>query len=487
MKRFAAPLFCVALALLTFFEIPGHTWLQQDSQIYVPILEHERDPGMLRNDMLVQRSHVAYTLYDEIAVALRGATGLSFREVLAAEQIATRALGIWGLLMLAEVLGLGRWQAMVAAVVCSLGARITGPEVLTIEYEPTPRAFAVPLLVCAMGLAARGRWLASGIAAGAAVLYHAPTTLPVLAAGALVLASGRTDHKLRWSVPLACAFAILLVAAQGQEQHQQLFASLAPGQETLQRMRAAYVYVSTWPMQTIAWHLAIFAVLVAACRRLQRMGWLLLPAIGLLTMPLSWLLLEHWKWGLAPQIQPMRALLFGTLAMQLMTACAGMLAKRRGEAAVWLALAVAPSIPSLLAGYPQLHTPELGQLSAWARGNTSKDAVFVFPDSGKRLDAGIFRSEAQRAVYVDWKGGGQVNYLREFGDDWWFRWQQTVGRGFKAEDLGRYDGLGINYVVLRKRMADAPLFENGAYAVYAVTRPSRVAQQATQEGRVTRN
>src|SRR5215831_6341179 len=163
MNRLATPLFCIALALFTFFAVPGHTWLQQDSQIFVPILEHERDATILRNDILVQRSHVAYTLYDEIAVALRAVTGMPFRDVLAAEQIAARAFGIWGLLMLAEALGVTRRRAMIVAVICSLGARIVGPEVLTTEYEPTPRAFAVPLLVCALGLAANRRLFASGI------------------------------------------------------------------------------------------------------------------------------------------------------------------------------------------------------------------------------------------------------------------------------------------------------------------------------------
>jgi hypothetical protein len=467
--RWATPAVCLALALGTFFAFPGHTWLQQDSQIYVPILEHEHDPSVLRNDILVQRSHVAYTLYDEIAVALRNTTGLGFREVLAIQQIATRTLGIWGLLMLAESMGLGWWQSMAVAAICSLGARIVGPEVLTIEYEPTPRAFAVPLLVCAMGLAARGRWLASGIAAGAAVLYHAPTALPVLAAGALVM----RRERLAAMWPVAAAFAILLAAAQGQ-QHQQLFASLAAGQESLQRMRAAYVYISTWPAMTILRHVAIFAIGAAACARMRRTSWLMLPAIGLLTIPLSWLLLEHWKWGLVPQIQPMRALLFGTLALQLMAACVAVTTKRRWEAALWLALALAPAIPELLNGYPRLHTPELAELSQWARRNTPKDAVFVFPDAKRSLAPGIFRSEALRAVYVDWKGGGQVNYLRDFGDGWWFRWQQTVARGFRAGDLPRYAGIGIDYVVLAKRTAEAPLFENASYAVY------RTAPQETR-------
>jgi hypothetical protein len=118
------------------------------------------------------------------------------------------------------------------------------------------------------------------------------------------------------------------------------------------------------------------------------------------------------------------------------------------------------------AAYPQLHTPELAQLSGWARDNTPRDAVFLFPDAGRSLAPGIFRSDALRAVYVDWKGGGQVNYLEEFGEQWWFRWQQTVARGFSPDDLPRYAALGVRYVVLRKRTPTPPLFENPGYAVY---------------------
>ena len=52
--------------------------------------------------------------------------------------------------------------------------------------------------------------------------------------------------------------------------------------------------------------------------------------------------------------------------------------------------------------------------------------IFVFPDAGHALDPGIFRCDALRAVYVDWKGGGQVNFFREFGEQWWFRWRQEA-------------------------------------------------------------
>ena len=117
MKPLATASLCLALALLTFFQFPGHTWLQQDTQIYAPILEHLRDPSVLRNEILVQQPHVTYTLYDEVALGLRWLTGLGFEPVLAAQQIVTRALGIWGLVLLAESMGLGVWAAFTVAAI----------------------------------------------------------------------------------------------------------------------------------------------------------------------------------------------------------------------------------------------------------------------------------------------------------------------------------------------------------------------------------
>jgi len=522
MKRLAIAVSAVVLALLTFFQFPGHTWLQQDSQIYAPVLEHLRDPSVLRNDMLVQQPLVAYTLYDEAALALRGLTGLGFREVLAFEQVVARALGIWGLYLMAEALGLSLGPALLVSAICSLGATIAGPTVLSIEYEPTPRAFAVPLLICAVGLAAHRRYLGAGIAAACAFLCHPPTTLPFLAVY-LVLVTWRR----RWwgLAPVLAAIAILLIAARGQSPV--LFSHLTPLQEQLQRMRASYVWISTWPAALIIHHLILFAILLMAFARIRReiplelrvlvLG---LGILGVLSMPISWLLLEHWRWALVPQLQPMRALLFVALLVQFLTAAAGVNAvvrRRPLEAVAWFALAyllplqpvvtgplawnrvvlvvalaaltalavwrtprLAPvaamaaffAIPTLggVVNYPQLHTPELAQLSAWARASTPPDAVFLFPDAARGLDPGIFRAEALRAVYVDWKAGGQANYLKEFGDEWWSRWQQTMARGFKPADMAKYEGLGIGYAVLQRknRLPQPAAFENAKYAAYAV-------------------
>jgi hypothetical protein len=513
----------LALALLTFFQFPGHTWLQQDSQIYVPILEHLRDPSLLRNDILARQPHVAFTLYDEFARLLRAVTGLDFRVVLMLQQIATRALGIWGLwLILAPVKGPAR--AVIVAIV-ALGASIVGPQVLTFEYEPTPRAFALPLLLCAMGLVVRGSYLGAGIAAGVAVLYHPPTAIPFCVVFAIL-----ARRRLRALAPIAAAAAIVLLAARtqaGPAEAQTIFARLTPMQEQLQRMRAGYVWISMWRTAWIVQYIVEAAVVAGAFWRVRgeaspeaRAFLLGLPAIGLLSMPLSWLLLERFKWALIPQVQPLRALLFVTLSMQILAAWAAVRAGRGGRpweavawfaatylppvyssfteafpwqrVAVWLALASltavavwklprwAPlaalaaffAIPLLggVVNYPSLRNPELAAVSDWARSSTPRDAVFLFADAGRGLDPGIFRSDALRAVYVDWKGGGQVNYLKDFAEQWWFRWRQTMAVRFRPSALPRYEALGITYVVLqtRNRLPRPAEFENEKYVVYKI-------------------
>jgi hypothetical protein len=141
----------------------------------------------------------------------------------------------------------------------------------------------------------------------------------------------------------------------------------------------------------------------------------------------------------------------------------------RGQRAALAATALAAFfvIPMFgrVVNYPKLHTQEVTQLARWARASTPADAVFMFPAFGKDLSPGIFRSEALRAVYVDWKGGGQVNYLKELGEQWWARWQQA-GRLLTPDE---YRGLGIDYVVVRPGHGPpgmTPVFENARFAVY---------------------
>ncbi len=550
----------LAIAALSWVQFPGHTWLHQDTQIYIPILEHLRDPAVLRRDMLVERPHVSFTLYDETARALARVTGLGFREVLAGQQIVTRALGIWGLYLMAAALGLSAPASLLVAGILSLGATIAGPAVLSFEIEPDPRGFAVPLLFLAIGLIAHGWDFAAGIAASVAFLMHPPAAIPfwavylVRGAGtlpaALALLPAQASaarpgfrHLLvarpfRAFLPLAAACLILAIAAyfqEGAHEAQLFFSRISPSLEKLQRLRAPYAWISGWWRDGLPYYLALYAASVLAYARLRartppglRYFLIGLPLAGILSMPVSYLLLEKMKWVLLPQVQPMRALLFVTVIAEFSAAAAGIVAAemhRYLEAFAWFALvyliplnigitrvdtwsrawvaALLATCAALaafadarkfrwsgaaLAGvaiagffliprlggvqeYPRLHTPELAQLSAWARASTPPDAVFLFADAGRQLEPGIFRSQALRAIYVDWKGGGQVNYLPDLGAQWWARWQQAMAAPFDPRNVARYRPLGIDYIVLspRNRLPDrAPVFENARYLVYAL-------------------
>jgi hypothetical protein len=529
MKNLGVAAGVLAIAALTWFEVPGHTWLQQDTQIYVPILEHLRDPAVLRRDMLVERPHVSFTLYDETARGLARITGLDFREVLEGEQLATRALGIWGLYLMAAALGLSGPASLLVAGIVSLGATIAGPAVLSFEIEPDPRGFAVPLLFLAVGLIAHDRDFGAGIAASAAFLMHPPTVIPFWA---VYLFRAVVRRKFQAFVPLGAACIVLAMAAHFQEgatEVQLFFSRIAPSLERLQRLRAPYAWISEWWRDWLPYYLGLYVASLAAYARLReraprdlRFFLIGLPLVGILSVPLSYVLLEKMKWGLLPQVQPMRALLFVTVIAEFSAAAAGIVAaqaRRYFEAFAWFLLVylvplntsptAVPTAALLAAGasfaawgearkfrwsaaamagaaiagfcllptlgrvhaYPRLHTPELAQLSGWARASTPPDAVFLFADAGKQLQPGIFRAEALRAVYVDWKGGGQINYFTDLGEQWWTRWQQVLASPFDPRKVARYRELGIDYVVLspRDRLAGrAPVFENASYLVYAL-------------------
>jgi hypothetical protein len=119
--------------------------------------------------------------------------------------------------------------------------------------------------------------------------------------------------------------------------------------------------------------------------------------------------------------------------------------------------------------YREARTPELMELCGWARQETPKDAMFLFPDAGRSPEPGIFRATALRAVYVDWKAGGQINFFPKLGFEWWERWQRTMASPFRPEKLPVFASLGIDYIVLpaKNRLEGTdPVFANRALAVY---------------------
>ncbi|MCX6593430.1 MAG: hypothetical protein NTZ56_18095 [Acidobacteria bacterium] len=457
------------LTLLQFLYLPGHTYLQSDTQIYVPVFEHLLDPGVLAQDLLVTGAHLTFTIYDEVSIGLKRLTGADFEWVLQGQQLLFRALGLVGVFLIGRAAKLPDWAALLVAAISGAGATIMGPAVLSVEYEPVPRGYAIGLLLFSMGLAAHGHWLAAGAAGSIAVLYHAPAVWPFWLA-ALVFA-----RRMKLWLPLVAAGGLLaLLASQqvGIQEHQNLFSRLAEDHAQLQIMRASYNWVSVWGAQ-YAWHYPVACVvcLVALWRLgpefpLRRlMG--LMVLIGLFTLPASYLLLEQVRWTLMPQLQPMRALLYCILFGVIL---AGLAAYRtRGwERVLWLAIALYPAAVQKLP--PPIETPALRELTQWARQSTPAGAVFLFPEEGRRLAPGVFRARALRALYVDWKAGGQVNYFPVYSREWWRRWNEMLVPSFTPERVPLMASRGIDYLVVSKTklLGLTPTWSNTAYTVYRI-------------------
>lgn len=545
----------ILLTLLTFFQFPGYTYLTGDSQIYVPIMEHEWNPRILSRDLIATHSHLAFTAYDEIAIGLRWLTGGNFREILISQQFIGRAVGLLGVYLVASGLGLSPRMSVLAAAIFALGATVEGPSVLTEEYEPVPRCMATPLLLLALGLAANSRYVAAGAATAVAFLYHPPTTYPFLVIFLVLVLLPATDRRRRILIfaPILCAFLLLLILARYQPasaEAQPLFGRLDTNQEHLQRMRAPYNWVSTWGTARALHFILLWLATGAAFLRLRKFAspvlqaFLIgLPFIGIVSISVSYILLEQLKWAFIPQFQPARALVFLTAVASIGGAAAAVYAaqaRRYVEAMFWFVIVFAlPTnanvirifVPHfrepaywqrsvvllLLAGtacfavYMQtralswgalsligagllpffllppvsqqeanynLNTRELAQLSEWARNTTPERAMFLFPDAGTSAYPGVFRANSLRAVYVDWKGGGQLNFFKGLGGEWWSRWQQTMSPTAGVHSPAYYGAIGVDYVVLHKQyqsragarvFANNPVFEDGGFQVYQVS------------------
>ena len=516
-----AALGILAITALSFFVFPGHTYLEQDTQIYVPILENQWS-GALAGDLIVEHPHVSFTLYDEMTNGVRWVTRLPLEWILEGEQFVFRAAGFLGIYLIALSFGLDSSASILVTALWALGATIKAPAVLTVEYEPSPRSFAVPLLVLAVGLALRNRFRWAGLATAGAVLLHAPTTWPFFAVAAVFAIPRKGSWSLLTYPLVALGVLVAIGLSQATAEHQSFLGTLAPAQEASQRMRASYSYVSTW-WGDWAWQYEFFAaVAIAALWRVRaaREQWIWLGGLvvaGLLSVPLSWLFLDRLHLSVITQIQPARALLFVTGTAVLMAAVAALKAsekRRHVEAAAWFlfcllvpvhavffewpgwrvgcvaavaasalatiarpreprwrfaaALLLAPLV-AYCAGvvlHGQLGTPDLRNLAAWAR--VKGRGVYLFPEAGRDRSPGWFRASAVQPVYVDWKGGGQVNYLRGFSEQWAGRWNRVNILAASGASPKSYGDLPVDYLVYSHPLQTSlPLeFHNESWWVY---------------------
>jgi hypothetical protein len=506
------------------------------------MLERLDAPGYLSRDLVATHPHLTYTIYDEVALFVHAVAPLNFKTALIAQQLLFRAAGVLGAFLLAQAIGLDNLLAFLIAALLNLGAALTGPEVWLVEYEPVPRAFATGLVLLGIGLLAKEKPLLAGLAGGLALLYD-----PVIAAPfwVVVLAALIFDRHLRPLLrPAATVLLvfILLLANLAQLQPgvlepQVFFGEVSASVATIQRYRPSHAWVSLWAARDIWQYLAIWicglwatARIWPALNRQTRCFFVLLPLLGIISVPASYLLLEQLRFSLIPQVRPAQELLFTVGTASLACSVAGIraaLQRRYWEALLWfvvvfalplqvrvldllrvtdptnllqlvlcivlagllaafltqfgstklrpavlvvpvLAIVAAPTI-GRVQNYSDVEKEPIAEVANWAEKNTWGSSMFLFPDAGRNLYPGMFRAESRRAVWVDWKSGGLGDYFESFANDWWERWQHTMQGSFSAEHLQGMLSLPVDYYVLKRAnyLADVkPVFGNREFVVY---------------------
>lgn len=362
MRRFALLFLGVVGATWLQFEFfPGHTYLQGDSQIYLPVLERLDTPGYLSRDLVATHTDVTYTIYDEVTLFLHEAGHLKFRTALEGQQLFCRAAGLTGVLLLALSTGMGDLIAFLIAMFINFGAMLCGPDLFVIDHEPVPRAFAFPLILLSAGLLAQAKPLLAGLAGGIAFVYDPVIALPFWGvAGIAVAVDAQLRRLLRPSLTILAIFILLLAnLAQlqpGVVESQALFGSILPPLVAVEQYRTPNAWVSLWAASDIWSCLAIYVCGVWATARIWRtlnrtLRWLLvgLPLGGILSLPVSYIGLEEFHSRFASQLQPTQALMFTVVFCAFACGVAGARAavlRNKWEATLWLIVMIAVAVNS---------------------------------------------------------------------------------------------------------------------------------------------
>jgi hypothetical protein len=349
-RAFLLLLGVVAATWLQYECFPGHTYLEGETQIYLPILERLDSPGFLSRDLVATHPNVAYTIYDELTLFLHELGHLDFRTALTAQQLLCRAAAIVGIFLLALSAGLSDLSAFLAATVVNLGATLIGPCVMVVGREATPQTFAFGLTFLAAGLIAREKPLLAGLAGGLAVVYDPTLAGPFWS---VIIAAFMFDAQLRRllrpALTILVVFVLLLAnLAQlqpGIVESQHFFTKISEPFARLQQYRTSFVWVSLWAPTEIWHYLAILVLDVWATARIwtalkRQARWLFagLPLCGIIGVLLSDVLLDHLQWAIIPRIQPARALLFTVGFTSVACAIAGLRAtgmRKYREGCLW--------------------------------------------------------------------------------------------------------------------------------------------------------
>lgn len=535
-------LLCLAVAVFTWLEFqfyPGHSYLQGDTQLYVPMLERLEAPGFLSRDLVATHPNLAYTIYDELTLFLHGLAHLDFQTALTAQQILCRAAAISGVFLLAVSTGAGDVLALLIAALINLGASLVGPEVFLVDREPVPGAFAFALILFAAGLIAREKPMLAGLMGGIALVYDATIAAPFwIALIAAFLFDLRLRRLIRPALPVLLVFILLLAnLAQlqpGTVERPEFFAKIGAPFANLEMYRTKFVWVSLWAGAEVWHYLAILVCGLWATTRIwprlnrqARWLFLVLPLLGILSVPVSALLLDHFSWSLIPQIQPARALLYTVAFAAAACAIAGLFAARSRkfvEAWLWFLPVLALPINVRFLQFSGFHkiamttglscvaaalivrigltrwnplllfvplaaiaaislatrseTPTrtnrqaILEVADWGERETWGSSLFLFPDAGREIYPGIFRAASRRSLWIDWYSGRLIPYFESFAAEWWQRWHDDMLDGFTPQRLESMLPLPVDYYVLKRSHElenVRPVFRNREFVVYDAT------------------
>ncbi len=482
----------ILLGWIEFESLPGHTYLGSTSQLYVPILEYLDAPNYLTRDLIATHPSVSLTVYDEATLLLRDVGRVDFRRALAAQQVLCRLAALLGIFFLARACGARSVPSMTVAALIGLGTYLPGVNAFVIDPEPVPRAFAIGFVTLAIGFLAQEKPLLCGLFAGLALLYDPAIASPFWLLMLVAFAFDRAMRKLlKPLLPVFLVFLLLLAnLAQlqpGTPDARGWFTPLSTEAAALAKFRSPDLWISLWPGKFIHLYLACFVLGIWALVRIwsglnRPTRWLLagLPALSLLTMPVSLLLLECLHWPAVLRAQPMQALIYTVLLSWMVFALAALRAWRKQEkreAAGWGALCLLILVPGIQKFAPPRPDPALLQLASWADTDTWGSSMFLFPDAGRELYPGVFRAESRRALWVDWESGRQMNSDIALAPEWGKRWHGTMEGPLTGAHLQQMLGLPIDYYVFKRghslatlndsqRRSVKPVFANDSFAVY---------------------
>ena len=496
-----------ALSVLTWLQFqffPGHTYLRSDTQVYVPILEKLASPGLLSRDLIASHPNVTYTIYDEVTLFLSSAGEMNLHTALVIQQVVFRAAGLLGIFLLARSTGLSDGLSLVVAALVNLGGVLPGPQISIVDLEPTPRSFALGLTFLALGFMAKGMPLLTGLAGGLALVYDLRIAIPFCLVVILSMIFDRGMRRmLRPSVTILAIFALLLANLSqlqpGVPDAHDLFETISPAIARIQQFRTSYVWVSAWGLDRIFLYVVLWCGgwyagvrIWARLNKAARWIFLLLPALGIVSIPFSYLLLEVARWRVIPQIQPAETVIFTVALTSAACAIAGL---QRGTAGKWkesvafLLLAVAIPVvlrqPRASSDVKEIAHLEAAQLAEWAQSSTWGGSMFSFPDAERAVYPGIFRVLSDRAVWVDWQTGRQVAFFDDLADEWFRRWHDTMEGDYNEHRLRNFLSLPIDYYVLQGRNAVrgvTPVFATQQFVVYDADRLRAWSSQSANSG-----